>query len=232
MSSLQHIAFIPDGNRRWATARGLPTFLGHREGAKTTENVLITIVEQGIPHVTFWGCSVDNVIKREEEEVSFLFQLFEEYFKNLLKNKILYEREIRVRTLGEWERYFPESVQRAIKKVEEATAHHAKAHLTFLLAYSGIVEMTTAVQSLVQKNLSPSAITLEIIKEHLYTKDLPPVDLVVRTGGEPHFSSGFMMWDVADAQLYFTEKLWPDFSKEELYKALEEYNQRERRKGK
>jgi undecaprenyl diphosphate synthase len=91
--------------------------------------------------------------------------------------------------------------------------------------------MTEAVQTITAK-YNPDQITPEIIKEHLYTRELPPVDFVIRTGGEPHFSSGFMMWDVADAQLYFTEKLWPDFSREELIKALTEFERRERRKGK
>jgi undecaprenyl diphosphate synthase len=209
----------------------LRAFMGHRQGAKTTEEMLTAVLEQNIPHVTFWGCSVDNVVKREHEEVSFLFQLFEEYFKNLLTNKIIFERGIRVRALGLWKKYFPEEVQRAIIAVEEATAHHTEANLTFLLAYSGILEMTEAVQTITAK-YNPDQITPEIIKEHLYTRELPPVDFVIRTGGEPHFSSGFMMWDVADAQLYFTEKLWPDFSREELIKALTEFERRERRKGK
>ena len=231
MEKLNHIAFIPDGNRRWAQERGLPAFMGHREGARVTEKVLITILEQNICNVTFWGCSVDNVVKREHKEVSFLFELFEEYFKSLLKNKILYEREVRVRVLGQWREYFPDKLQQGIRSVEEATKHHTRANLTFLLAYSGILEMTAAVRTIVSQNIPDTEITPEFIKEHLYTKELPPVDLVIRTGGEPHFSSGFMMWDVADAQLYFTQKLWPDFSPEELAKALDEYAGRQRRKG-
>jgi undecaprenyl diphosphate synthase len=232
MSLPQHIAFIPDGNRRWAKERGLPSFLGHREGAKNGEKVLLSALENNIPNVTFWGTSVDNVVKRDQEEVAFLFSLFGDYFKKLIKKELLYEREVRVRVLGSWEKYFSEDTKQAIYALQEATSKHTKANLTFLLAYSGVVEMAEAVQAIVMKGLSSTDITPEIIKQHLYTADLPPVDLVVRTGGEPHFSSGFMMWDVADAQLYFTEKLWPDFSSEEFQKALIEYARRERRKGK
>lgn len=228
----QHLAFIPDGNRRWAKKKGLPSFMGHREGAKSGEEILLQALKNNIPNVTFWGTSVDNVVKRDPEEVSFLFRLFEDYFKALIKKKVLYEREIRVRILGSWEKCFPEKTKQALYAVQEATRNHTKANLTFLLAYSGIVEMTEAIRAIAQKGISAFEITSEIVKRHLYTAEIPPVDFVVRTGGEPHFSSGFMMWDVADAQLYFTETLWPDFSKEELTKALEEYARRERRKGK
>jgi undecaprenyl diphosphate synthase len=230
MSLPNHVALIPDGNRRWAKKQGLRGFMGHKEGAKTTETVLDTLLEQDVLSVTFWGCSVDNVVKREREEVAFLFELFGDYFTKLLHNKILYEREVRVRALGLWKSYFPESVQKAIVAVEEATRKHTKANLSFLLAYSGIEEMVQAVQTISDE--SQGTVTSESIKQHLYTKDLPPVDLVIRTGGEPHFSSGFMMWDVADAYLYFTETLWPDFSSEECTQALEEFSSRERRKGK
>ena len=122
----------------------------------------------------------------------------------------------------------------------EATKTYSERHLTFLLAYNGTEEMTSAIQNIVTGAVTNGAsplpgsqpITAAAIKQHLYTKDLPPVDLVIRTGGDPHLSTGFMMWDVADAQLYFTDKMLPEFSVEDFHQALKTYEQTERRLGK
>jgi undecaprenyl diphosphate synthase len=234
MPKLQHVAIIPDGNRRWAKAKGLPSFMGHQEGAKTAEKILNHALSLKIPYLTFWGASIDNVTKRDKVETEFLFKLFEDYFKKLLKNKEIQENEVRIHAFGEWRTYFSPSCRAAIEEAVEKTKHYNKFHLNFLLAYSGIGEMTAAVSQIAQlaKEQSELVVTPELIKQNLFTVGMPPVDLVVRTGGEPHFSSGFMMWDVADAHLYFTETFYPDFSVEEFGKAIEEFESRERRLGK
>ncbi len=244
-----HIAIIPDGNRRWATQKGLPSFFGHREGAKTTEKVLTHAVEKGIPYMTFWGASVGNVTKREHKEVQFLFNLFTSYFKKIAKAKIIHKNKVNIRVLGEWEKYFPEETKTAIKSAVAATKDYDAFHLTILLAYSGTMEMLTAINSLLlqasvershvsssgrvlSRESSPFFVTEEELKKRLYTAHLPPVDLVIRTGGEPHLSAGFMMWDIAEAQLFFSKRLWPDFSTDEFEKALSVYATTERRLGK
>ncbi len=236
MSLPEHVVCIPDGNRRWAKEKGLPSFMGHREGAKAFETVLYAALDEQIKNITVWGCSIDNVTKRDPKEVKFLFELFERHFKKLLKSKVVREREVRVRFLGAWKKYFPESCQAVMREVEAATKKNANHNLTFLLAYSGVEEMTQAVQKIAAtKAKDPEmVITANTIKEFLYTKDLPSVDLVIRTGthGDPHFSSGFMMFDVADAQLYFTQTHWPDFGKAEFHTALVHFENTERRKGK
>ncbi len=228
---IRHIALIPDGNRRWAKKRGLPSFLGHRAGVEAFQKILVMALDLKIEYLTFWGASADNVTKRSPEEVSFLFSLFEEYFKKLFDRMELTERQIKVDFLGRWRELFPQNVQDVIRAVIEKTKDHKRQHLTFLLAYSGIEEMEEAIRKIVAEQPIP-VIDGQTIKRHLWTKDLPPVDLVIRTGGEPHWSSGFMMWDTADSQFYFTETLWPDFGPEEFQKAIEGVSGVERRFGK
>ncbi len=229
-----HVAVIPDGNRRWAKKKGLPSFFGHRAGVKSVELLLKNALEIGIQEVTLWGCSVDNLTKRDAKEVAFLCALFERYFKKLTKNKLIHERGIRIHVLGAWRAYFSPNLRKVIDTMCEETKKYTNHHLTFLLAYSGIEEMVGAIKDIAALAKRDAKINIDasLVKEHLLTRQLSPVDLVIRTGGEPHFSSGFMMWDVADAQLYFTETLWPDFSREEFEKALARYDKTERRRGK
>jgi hypothetical protein len=154
----------------------------------------------------------------------------------MLLELLVRDREVRVRFLGAWKKYFPAGCQKVMNEVEEATKKHSNHNLTFLLAYSGVEEMTQAVQKIAAKKAKQPdlEINTDTIKQFLYTKDLPVVDLVIRSGSEddPHFSSGFMMLDVADAQLYFTKTHWPDFGEKELSKALERFAKSERRLGK
>jgi undecaprenyl diphosphate synthase len=226
----RHIAIIPDGNRRWAKKRGLSSIFGHRKGAKTAEEIINAAMNLGVEYVTLWGCSVDNITKRDDKEVGFLFRVFEKYFKRLLADKKIYKNEVRVEMLGKWRNYFPKSGIAVMDELIKKTKKHSKRHMTFLMAYSGVDEMVSAVRSI--SSGKPEDIDADTIKQNLFTKDLPPVDLVIRTGGEPHWSSGFMMWDVRDAQLYFTKTLWPAFSVKELKEAIGSYSATERRLGK
>ena len=229
-----HIAIIPDGSRRWAHKRGLPSFLGHREGAKTTERILRAALDLGIPAIAIWGSSVSNITKRSREEVQFLFDIFAEYFAKLADSKEVKEHDVRVRILGRWEELFPEHAKKPMRNVVEQTKHHANHQLTFLMAYSGVEEMLETIRGIAaEKQKRPElSISESTVKEHLWTKELPPVDLVIRTGGEPHWSAGFMMWDVAEARLHFTETLWPDFSADEFKNAVERFSDTKRRFGK
>lgn len=235
MPTPHHIVIVPDGNRRWAKSRGLPAFIGHERGAATAEKIFDHALKLGIQNLTFWGSSYDNVTKRSSEEVEFLFKLFGSYFAKLLEDKerILEKNHIRVRVLGRWRETFPESVRSVIEDIIRKTGSYTERNFTLLMAYSGVDEMTAAVAAVAddaRKN-GTLMVTPETVKRALWTRDLPPVDLVIRTGGEPHWSSGLLMWDVADAELYFTEMLWPDFSPEEFNKALAYYTGRERRRG-
>ncbi len=234
MNLPNHIVIIPDGNRRWAKNKGLPSFFGHREGAKTTEKILKAAMEMKIPHFTFWGCSLNNVLKRPKKEIDFLFGIFEKYFEKLGKNREVHKNGVKIDVIGRWRKIFPERVKKAIEGAIEKTKDYKNYRLTFLMAYSGVDEMTAAIQKIAQLKIRDPKFEIDekTIKENLWTKDLPPVDLVIRTGGEPHWSGGLMMWDVAEAQLYFTKTLWPDFSVEEFKKTAERYSETERRMGK
>ncbi|HEY4526174.1 MAG TPA: polyprenyl diphosphate synthase [Candidatus Paceibacterota bacterium] len=228
----QHIVLIPDGNRRWAARKGKPGYFGHRAGAKSAEKIFAYVHKIGLPCVTFWGCSYGNVTERNPVEIKFLFAIFEQYFKTLSKREEIKKDKIRIQILGRWEEVFPERVKKVMRGLIEETRNHGGRKLTFLMAYDGRDEMQAAIKSIVGAGIAPQKITRETIKENLWTKNLPPVDLVIRTGGEPHWSAGLLMWDVAEAQLYFTNILWPDFSPEELKKALDLYAGTERRHGK
>ncbi len=251
MNLPRHIVLIPDGNRRWAKKKGLPSFLGHREGAKNTEKILKAALDLGIENFTFWGSSVDNIAKRSPQEVKFLLKVFEIYFKKLAKSKYVHENGVRINVFGRWKEMFSPSAKKAIQSAIDKTRKYNKCELTVLLAYSGMDEMTSAIRNIVKLSAkggslpdggrgasggksrnSKLEIDGDLIKQNLWTKNLPPVDLVIRTGGEPHLSSGMMMWDVADSQLYFTDTLYPDFSVAEFQKAIQNYARTERRMGK
>lgn len=228
MEPIRHIAIIPDGNRRWAKQRNKPEHAGHEEGARTGEVVLESALEAGVSYLTFWGLSYDNLQKRSALELKLLFALFSLQFEKLLSGETIARYDIRVRFIGQWKTQFPTSLVSVMERLAEETAFRSTHHLTFLMAYNGYEEMLQGIRSL------PAGKPVEraILKDQLWTRDLPPVDLVVRTGGEPHLSNGFMMWDIGDAYLHFTETLWPDFSPEEFRNVIKIFSERERRFGK
>ena len=224
----KHIVIIPDGNRRWAQKQGLAIFSGHEKGAAVTEGIIDAALELKIPYFTFWGSSLNNIEKRSKTEVKFLFKLFEKNFRKLLADEKIRKNGIRVNIFGRWQESFPKNLVAVMEEIVARTQGYDNYHLTFLMAYSGLDEMTEAVKKI---QAGGQTVTPAIIKQNLWTRDLPAVDLVIRTGGEPHWSNGLMMWDVADAQLYFTNTLYPDFTPEEFKKALREFARTERRFG-
>lgn len=227
-----HVAIIPDGNRRWAKKNGMAPWEGHDAGASNFENISKISLEKGVRCLSIWGASLDNLTKRPMEEKKALLGIYEKYFNRLLNGDEVFKNEVRVDVIGRWEEMFPKSLKNIIYEVKKKTENHQKRMLNFFLAYSGTDEMVWAVQNIVKKDGKDAKITPELIKENLMTKDLPPVDYLIRTGGEPHNSTGFMMWDVADAQYYFSPELFPDFGVDKYSEALEEYARRQRRFGK
>jgi len=231
---IKHIAIIPDGNRRWARERGVPLNEGHRIGAQTTQKIFEKTLELKIPYLTFWAASYDNLIKRSKEEVKFLITLINAEFQKLLDDARVHKNEVKVRILGRFQEVFPEKTLRIIEKLMKKTENYEIFSLTFLLAYNGTDEMLAAIKRIAKEvKISTIKITGELIKSFLWTKDLPPVDLVIRTGcqDDPHNSAGFMMWHTAYSQYYFTKTLYPDFSSEEFEKAIKDFEKREKRLG-
>jgi len=227
----RHIAIIPDGNRRWAKERGLKAWEGHEAGAKNTEKLIREAKRLGIREITFWGSSIENLVKRPVLESKALLRIYETYFQELLKSGDIHKDEVKIRFIGRWEEQFPASLKKILHECIDATKKYEKHFLNFLLAYSGDDDMKQAIQKIAEKGSNDIQVTDTLIKEHLMTKDLPPVDLLIRTGGEPHLSAGFMMWDIANTQFFFSEQYYPDFNEVSLREALSDYISRGRRFG-
>lgn len=228
-----HIAIIPDGNRRWAKKHQLEAWFGHKQGTEGLEKLLAVVIDLGIPHLSFWGSSKDNLKKRSKQEVAFLLKLFKERFLELSKSEVVHKNQIRINILGDWQEQFPEDVKASLNQAIENTKNYSKFFLNFFIAYSGTGEVLDAIKCIAERARKDLSLEIDknLLKKCLLTCELPPVDLMIRTGGEPHLSDGFMMWDTADAQLYFLDKLWPDFDKNDFRIAIEDYGNRSRKFG-
>lgn len=227
----EHLVIIPDGNRRWAKNRGLKPWDGHEAGAKNTERLIRFALKKGVDCMTIWGSSIDNLKKRPLQEKKALLAIYKRYFQRMLDGADIHENEIRVNIIGKWEDQFPESLRLVLQALIEKTSRYEKKILNFMLAYSGDDEMLSAIEKIHNKYEKGIKITAEILKENLMTAKFPAVDYLIRTGGDAHLSAGFMMWDTANAQLYFASEKFPDFNEDKLAEALEEYSNRQRRFG-
>lgn len=231
-----HVVIVPDGNRRWAKQKNLPPWQGHFKGAEITKELLQTALDLDIYCMSIWGGSWENLTKRPRLEVKALFKIYEEYMKKLTRRPEITKYKIKVNVFGRWSEILPKGGQKAIRNIITATKNNDQHLLNFFIGYNGTDEMLSAIQSIARsagknKNLK---ITESILKQHLWTGSLPPVDLLIRTGSidDPHNSAGFMMWQTANSQFYFSEKLYPDFDKQEFLKALKDFATRQRRLGK
>ena len=228
-----HVAIVPDGNRRWAKKHGLKPWEGHREGiGKNSQEVARAAFDAKIKYFTIWGGSYDNFTKRPKVEVKHMNTVYQQFIADLLQKGEVFEKKIRVSFLGEWLRVLDKKTIQSIKKIEEETKQFKSRYFTILSVYNGDREIVDAIRRIAKDNAANA--TPETLRSHLWTADLPPVDLVIRTGveGDPHNSAGFMMWHTRDSQLYFSSKLWPDFTKNDLKLAIKDYQTRERRLGK
>jgi tritrans,polycis-undecaprenyl-diphosphate synthase [geranylgeranyl-diphosphate specific] len=227
-----HLGIIIDGNRRWARARGLPPWEGHKAGAEKLNEFLNWCLEMGIPQVSIYTLSTEN-LNRSKEELKHLFKILEEYVDGLLKDKkkfaLLEKYEVRVRFVGELNR-LPKKLIKLMGKLMEKTAKYQKRVLNFLVAYGGKSEIVNAVKKLAEEVIKHGKIeiTEKDIEKHLYVHQ--PLDLVIRTGGYQRLSN-FLLWQASYAEIYVTKTLWPDFSKKEFVKALRWFSQQKRNFG-
>jgi undecaprenyl diphosphate synthase len=229
-----HLAIIPDGNRRWAQQHGLLPLDGHAKGAAQFRTISTAAFKSGISSVTFWAGSEDNLLKRSKIEIAWLVKIFIHYLKDESLLQELRENQTRFRVLGRWKEILKNAkLARAISHLETVTNPYTRHNLTILFGYDGRREITHAIQSFL-RHRSP-AVEFDDVKKRLWTQDLPAVDLVIRTGeqdpGWAHWSSGFMMWDTANAEIYFTSKFWPDFSEGDLADTLAHYQKRRKKGG-
>jgi undecaprenyl diphosphate synthase len=221
------LGIIPDGNRRWARERGLPTFEGHRQGLETAKEVAREVFDRGVKYLTMYAFSTENW-KRTSDEVGYLMELFYGWLATGFGD--LEERGVRFRLLGSRHGLSAKLV-RVIDELEAKTAGLTGGTLALCLNYGGQVELTDAVRAVVAAGTRPEEVTPELIGQYLYAPELPPVDLIIRTSGERR-SSGFMLWRAAYDEYYFADKNWPDFGAADLGAALEDYSERQRRFGK
>lgn len=227
----EHIAIIMDGNGRWAKKRGLLRVIGHENGTQSVRNIVEYVAEIGIPYLTLYAFSTENW-NRPKLEVDTLMKLLVGSLKKELKT--LMDNNIRLNTIGNIDR-LPNSVRKELKTVIETTKNNNRLFLTLALNYGSREEIRNCIKeiSFKVKNdlISPDDIDDDIINNHLYTQNLPDVDLLIRTSGELRISN-FLLWQIAYSELYFTDTLWPDFTKEHLREAILNYQNRERRFGK
>lgn len=226
-----HLAVIMDGNGRWASLKGLFRTSGHERGAKAVREIVEACGKIGIPYLTLFAFSTENW-NRPKLEVETLMKLLVSSLKKEIKT--LQENEIRLNAIGNLEA-LPKAAHRELMGVIDQTKGNNKMTLTLALSYGSREEITKTIKEIslkVKNNLiSPASIDEEMINNHLYTRDLPDVDLLIRTSGEQRISN-FLLWQIAYAELYFTETLWPDYTKDHLYEAIVDYQSRERRFGK
>ena len=220
-----HLGIIMDGNGRWATSRGLPRSLGHKEGAKTLKKLLLYIYEKKIPYVSIYAFSTEN-FKRDKEEVDYLMNLFVTLFQRELS--FLKEKEIKVVFSGRKEP-LPIKVLTAMEDLAKETEEGKKGVLNICLNYGGQYELVDAIKKIISKSIPLEDITKETLEKNLY-QDLPPLDFVIRTSGEKR-NSNFMIYQGAYAEYYYPDTLFPDFDENDFDLAILEYNKRNRRFG-
>lgn len=225
-----HVAIILDGNGRWAKAKGMPRNYGHVQGAKTVEVICEEAYKMGIQYLTVYAFSTENW-NRPGEEVDALMKLLRNYMKTCLKTAE--KNNMCVRIIGDKTGLEPD-LQESIARLEEATKNNTGLHFSVAINYGGRDELKRAFQKayadLEKGKLKAEELTEEIIGEYLDTKGLPDPDLLIRTCNEQRISN-FLLWQLAYTEFYFTPVAWPDFSKEELEKAVRAYNQRDRKYG-
>ena len=226
----KHVAIIMDGNGRWAEGQGLPRIRGHQVGVERVEEIISAAPDLGIQYLTLYAFSKENW-QRPRDEVSFLMDLLARYLDQKLaelkKNNVVFN------TIGEL-KDMPERIQEKIIRNKEETRNNTGLVLTFAFSYSSRWEITEACRKIAQEvkdgRLRPEDIQEQTVSDHLYTAALPDPDLLIRTSGECRISN-FLLWQISYAELYITDKFWPEFTQDELILAIEDYQKRERRFG-
>lgn len=222
-----HIGIIVDGNRRWAKDKGYPTFVGHQKGAERIEEIFKYARELGIKIISIYAFSTENW-KRDEKEVSNLMNLFDTYARN--KKEEINKLGIQVRILGDFQG-LPVFLQESLKKIVSLSKNNEKMIVNIAINYGGRDELVRTFRKILQLKPTIPEITEELINLNLDTAGLPDPDLIIRTSGEQRLSN-FLPWQATYAELYFPKVHWPDFGKEQLDIALEEFQNRQRRMGK
>lgn len=224
MNDLKHVAIIMDGNGRWAKKRLLPVSMGHNAGMKKLETTIEYAKVVGIEFLTFYAFSTENW-QRSQEEVNHLLSLVKKFYES--KRQKFLDNDIKFNMIGS-RKHVPEKILTIFDRFCEETAHCRSLTVNIAFNYGGQLEIVEAVNNIIDDGLKE--VDEKIIESYLYTKDQPPVDLLIRTSGEQRLSN-FLLWQVAYSELVFVECLWPDFDKKEFQKAIDIYQSRQRRFG-
>ena len=225
---MKHLAMILDGNRRYARKYNKPVQWGHAQGARRVEELISWVVDLKIPMLTLYALSLKNM---ERFGILGLYSLIESELRKAAKDKRIHEKQVRFKIIGRRE-ILPPALIKAINELEEATKNYNKLQVNVAIAYDGRAEIVDACRQIAKNvkslNLKIEKIDEKMIEKNLYLQDQP--DLIIRTGGESRLS-GFLLWGSSYSEFYFTPKLWPEFTKDDLIQALEEFDSRERRYG-
>lgn len=230
MNVPNHIAIILDGNGRWAKAKGMPRGYGHVKGCANLEKICYDIKDLGVKYLTVYAFSTENW-RRSKDEVDGLMKLFRSYLKKCIK--ISRDNKMKIKIIGDISAFAPD-IQESIRKLEEFSKDYDELYFQIAMNYGSRDEITRGMKKMAQDvadgKLSPEDVTEERISGYLDTAGVPDPDLMIRTSGEQRLSN-FLMWQMAYTEFYFTDVAWPDFNKAELVRAIEKYNQRDRRYG-
>jgi len=222
-----HIGIIMDGNGRWAKLRGLSRIEGHRQGARKTKDIINSAIRVGVKALTLYAFSIENW-SRPEEEVSTLMGLLEYYLKVEIE-ELIQKKNIVFRVIGDKER-LPENIQQLIADLETRTRDNQGMILSPAISYGGRDEILRAVRKIIDDGVSPEKLDEKTFEQYLDTAGLPSPDLIIRTSGEKRLSN-FLIWQGAYSEFYFTDTLWPDFTEDEFFTAVGDYQKRDRRFG-
>lgn len=226
-TNLKHIAIIMDGNRRWAKEKFLPSAVGHQKGVESLKNTMRLFDDFGIKYLTVYAFSTENW-NRKKEEVEFLMGLLAKTLSNELDE--MHKENVKIRFIGDVEK-LNENLIEIVRNAQEKTKDNTGVNLNIAFNYGSRDEIVNAMKAIVKEGISFEEITEETISKHLYTKDIPDPDLLIRTGGEKRISN-YLLWQLAYSELYVTDAFWPDFDKEQLIEAVLEFEKRNRRFGK
>lgn len=226
-TDLKHIAIIMDGNRRWAKEKHLPSAMGHQKGVDSLRSTMRLFDKFGIKYLTVYAFSTENW-NRKKEEVEFLMGLLAKTLLNELDD--MHKENVRIRFLGDLTKLSKNLVD-IVKNAENKTKDNTGVNLNIAFNYGSRDEITNALKAIIQEGLKSEDITEDTISNHLYTKDIPDPDLLIRTGGEKRISN-YLLWQLAYSEIYVTDAYWPEFDENELSKAIVEFEHRNRRFGK
>lgn len=226
-TNLEHIAIIMDGNRRWAKEKNLPSAMGHKKGVDALKTTLRACKDFGIKYLTVYAFSTENW-KRKKEEVDFLMELLAITLTNELAE--MHSEGVVISFIGDISK-LSNKLQKILANSVETTKNNSGVHLQIAFNYGARDEIVHAVKSIVEKGVKSEDITEEMISENLYTKNIPDPDLLIRTGGEKRISN-YLLWQIAYSEILVTDEYWPEFGRDSLAEAVEEFKNRQRRFGK